>query len=897
MSVHNRWRRRGPALFLVLLLAGALPWASAQQRTALLRNGGFEGGSSDGHGGGVPGWAPFDSGYDPDHQVHRNGYQSIRCDSLSPTARRGAQTRLELNQPRPIPVLITGWSRAERVGGVRDGDYSLYVDLEYRDGTPLWGQIAPFRVGTHNWERRQLLVVPTKPIRTLTVYALFRNHVGTVWFDDFYAREIAGNGIFDSQPLSPLPSRPPSSSALSVTGRDGLTLKFSVQGDITQVLAGGTEVSSAAAGGFFVRDAATNDPPIPIRDTAERYHGNGITVGGAAAAQRLRFLATVQPEGDALTVDGEIADTTGADRAVTVYLVLPVNADGWLWGNDIRHAERIQPGREYSNQVRVNVGATGGLSLYPFACVSSAQRGVGIANQMDWPGVYRLFYNGTTRQFVLAWDFALTGKNAAWPHNAHFRCRLFALPPGQAAWGFRAAAQRFYRLNAPNFDRRTTADGIWIPFTDPGKVETPEDFGFAFHEGDNSVKSDDAMGILSFRYTEPMTYWLPMPKELPRTYENALGLIQRNAAQDGSPTPGAQRPTPEARDFARAVLNSGTQDEDGRFTLQFRNEPWTDGAVFVLDPNPELPSALDRPTKASLSYSFATAAERYGAEAKKTRGDLDGEYLDSLEGWADTPDYRLTNLRHSPYPLPFDTDTRRPVLPQWYSTHTFAAFLRNDLHNRGKLLMANTTPVRFSVYAPLMDVMGIEVNWLDSNGGWQPDGDEVFNLRRTMSARKPYCLLMNTDFNKFTTEFVERYFQRSLFYGVFPSMFSVNAADSPYWENPKWVNRDRALFKKYIPVIKRLSAAGWEPITDARSANAAVFVERFGPRLFTVLNGSRQPRTTTLSIDLRALGLSASGLRVTNVLTGAQLPASLNGATLTVPLILNPEEAQALALR
>jgi len=211
--------------------------------------------------------------------------------------------------------------------------------------------------------------------------------------------------------------------------------------------------------------------------------------------------------------------------------------------------------------------------------------------------------------------------------------------------------------------------------------------------------------------------------------------------------------------------------------------------------------------------------------------------------------------------------------------------------------MANTTPVRFSVNAALMDVMGIEVNWLGSKGEWQPDSDAVFNLRRTMSAQKPYCLLMNTDFNRFTPEFVEKYFQRSLFYGVFPSMFSVNAADSPYWENPKWVNRDRDLFRKYIPIIKRLSAAGWEPITGARSANASVFVERFGPRLFTVLNGSRQPRATTLAIDLRASGLSASGRRVTNLLTGAELPASPNGTTLTVPLSLRPEEALALEVK
>src|ERR1019366_10580077 len=142
----------------------------------------------------------------------------------------------------------------------------------------------------------------------------------------------------------------------------------------------------------------------------------------------------------------------------------------------------------------------------------------------------------------------------------------------------------------------------------------------------------------------------------------------------------------------------------------------------------------------------------------------------------------------------------------------------------------------FSIFAPLVDVMGIEVDWLDGDGKWQADTDETFNLRRTMSYRKPYLLLMNTNFDKFTAPMVEKYFNRSLFYAVYPSMFSADAATHPYWETPRWYNRDRPLFKKYIPVIKRLSAAGWEPIPYAHTGDAKVYVERYGNRLFAVLN-------------------------------------------------------------
>ena len=42
------------------------------------------------------------------------------------------------------------------------------------------------------------------------------------------------------------------------------------------------------------------------------------------------------------------------------------------------------------NLVRVNVGATGGLSLYPFGLINTPTHAVGIASQMDWPSVCRI---------------------------------------------------------------------------------------------------------------------------------------------------------------------------------------------------------------------------------------------------------------------------------------------------------------------------------------------------------------------------------------------------------------------------------------------------------------------------------------------------------------------------
>ena len=69
------------------------------------------------------------------------------------------------------------------------------------------------------------------------------------------------------------------------------------------------------------------------------------------------------------------------------------------------------------------------------------------------------------------------------------------------------------------------------------------------------------------------------------------------------------------------------QDTEGHPALIFRNEPWANGAVWSLNPNPWLPSD---PNAATVHWNAAIREQLYGPGAV---GQLDGEYLDSLEGY------------------------------------------------------------------------------------------------------------------------------------------------------------------------------------------------------------------------------------------------------------------------
>ena len=144
--------------------------------------------------------------------------------------------------------------------------------------------------------------------------------------------------------------------------------------------------------------------------------------------------------------------------------------------------------------------------------------------------------------------------------------------------------------------------------------------------------------------------------------------------------------------------------------------------------------------------------------------------------------------------------------------------------------MANGIFWRRASCARFVDVFGVEADWTDS-GHFDPDAHEILFYRRAIAFHKPYLYLQNADFNLWTNEMTRKYMNMCLLYGHWPGFFSDNAADDRYFDQPLWYNRDRDLFKKYIPLFQRITARGWEPYTAATVSvpeNHAVYVQRYG---------------------------------------------------------------------
>ncbi len=798
-----------------------------------------------------PGWDPWQDrcGSGPG----RGGGTAAWCANPEPR-QAGIGQWLPLNQVAPAPVLVKGWSRARNVSGSRDSEYSLYVDVICTDGDPIWGLNAPFDPGTHDWQEQQLLVRVGRPIRQLRVYGLFRGRTGEAWFDDFSVRPLLTGGLFDGLAVKPPVARPAVAGYRATTGNGLSVYHDDATGTVAEVSVGDRTLTPAGrTGGWMARDVAAGSDWYGFQD-------------GLCQALGLRLEVQWEAQADHLRLKGRLVDLRGgdgahrSDRAVTLALALPVGQPGWQWYRGLRGRVPIQPGREYADCTSIGTGSGGAMSLYPWAAIGDSATALVLAVDPARPVQHRLGYSAATGWFYVSLDLGLVAETRAFPHAAPIDLVIASVAP---RWGFRAAAAAVYRAFPDAFVCRSPQQGIWMPFTDISTLPQPEDFGFRYHEGDNNVAFDDQAGVLSFRYTEPSTWWMPMPPEVPRTHDGVMSVLRQRLAE------GDRR--------AQAVEVSGSYGRDGRLQYQVRREPWCDGAVFSTNPNPQLPGL----SEAAMNWNDSLRQVLYGPDAA---GVLDGEYLDSVEGYVTaTENWRREHFAYVTAPLTFSTLGRRPVIHKAWSNWEFADRLGRDLHGAGRLLFGNSLPQSYAFLAPSFDVMGTETNWLvDST--FTPPADDWFALKRYMTWHKPYLLLMNTDFDQLTSTRVEQYFRRCLFYGFYPSMFSYNAAEDPYWETPRWFERDRALFRRYQPLIRQVAQAGWEPVTEAWTRDAHIWIERFGPDAqghtwLTLLNTADQPRRVEISWAAQTLG---EGLQAREVLEQRPLEARPDGVSIDV---------------
>jgi len=94
-------------------------------------------------------------------------------------------------------------------------------------------------------------------------------------------------------------------------------------------------------------------------------------------------------------------------------------------------------------------------------------------------------------------------------------------------------------------------------------------------------------------------------------------------------------------------------------------------------------------------------------------------------------------------------------------------------------------------------------------------------------------LLQEGDYRKpkppITHEQVLEYVKHQTFYGFYPAISTGGGEKAPgyrgwkrYFRSPEFYERDLCIYQKYLPVIRRINRAAWEPITHATASDAAL---------------------------------------------------------------------------
>ena len=735
----------------------------------------------------------------------------------------GLRFPIQLNQTVPEPIIATAESRCEGVESASSGDYSIYMDIAYSDGTYQWGVSQAFNVGTKgkNWSAATVRFMPEKPIKSLTMYLLFRNRTGTVWF------------------------RNPSFKVVTLKSPDGSSAVFPFDEEL--VLDQNT-VKGDAPSRYYFREFNIDQPDNAVGDVVQLTPTDNDNLYAASGIEVKRE--------DGKTI---VSNQNGKARSITLIRAVKMTSAAFVWYGAMDEetvlrkvaedgtVEQVSSQLEFSNFQNVNAGAKR-LSRWSIAGVGlqdGSTRWIGI--DPDYPAVYRFFYNDHAKELCIAYDLAFTQEKNQWVLSDVD----WALTSQQSKEGYRSAWAEYMRLfpkafycHLPRNDNGEPIQGNWMPFLKISSVEGWEDFAFRFMEGTGNEKWDDEHGILTYRYTEPMTWWMHMSKDLPRTMDSALAEVKRQV-ENGS-------------EIAKTWENCVMRDRDGNPIGRLEDTPWCFGCVWSMDSVPTAPkpnqfSHYWREEHVTKNYPSDGSAPKFG---KGFEG-LDGEYIDSSEGYVTAElDFAPAHLSAADRPLTFDPVTKRPAVYRGLVTFEYIRALSRPVRASGKSMMANSTPHQLTWLVPLCDVLGTETNW-NWNDQWRPSSPSDLLRKRALCGEKPFCFLQNTDFTKFTYEHSEKFMKRSLAFGMFPGYFSSNASTGHYFSQPELYNRDRPLFKKYMPVILAIAQAGWQPERLVQVENvdkesrSTVCCERFASErntYVTFFNPEKTPQTVRVII-------------------------------------------------
>ena len=768
----------------------------------------------------------FNGGFLPQNSWIINGNAKIEGNTIAFEGSATACQTIVLNHKNPAVILCECESRAENATGNNAYEYSFLIEAQFADGTTNKLAWVPFNDGTLFHAEYAPFPDGTTQWNKRTLTLAFKKPVRSINFVLMF-RNYSGKAFFRNAAVRDL-SKIPTFDAMPICDipqtikEHSLLLRDCAQDEFKELIPDSDSMTETPFSAFGIK------AEISVREQSRRHSIFHIKLVSDGTRNRaITFYAAIRNSSPA-TVYTNMTDVFQPSENSTV-----IDAAPW------------------------RIGANSLLSRSPFISVDDGANEIismGFSPLYPLPG--RAGYSQALSSSYIAFDTALTNEQP----SAEFEYVIFA---SKAEYKFRGALEKYIQIFPDHHANRVKEQGLWMPFLPISKIPDYEDFHFRFKEGADEPEWDRNHNMLTFRYTEPLTLWMNTGGE------KAASRAELDYFREHS-----------APEHQRQILASSVMcGETGTDTAILMDRPWCRGAVWSINSMPGLEGEV---TDYKTKWNSKIAEKYHSVNSKDNLSG--GEYIDSAEGYATAEaDFNKNHFKAAKLPLTFATDSLKPCIAKGTIVYEYINSLRTEMRSRGKYMMGNGTPGAMWFLTPLLDVAGIETDWC-VDGKYTPVTLEELCQRRSASAAKPYCFLMNTDFGRFTFEMVEKYMARCMAFGIFPGFFSANAATGHYFAQKELYERDRPLFKKYLPAITRIAESGWESVTHAETDEKDIHLERFGESIITVLNDSG--RTTDAKITIFLPHAAEAKDMITNTLY------KFDGDTIT--LTLAPDETKAL---
>ena len=626
---------------------------------------------------------------------------------------------------------------------------------------------------------------------------------------------------------------------------DGLALTLSQDGGILDARTGERTVGNGKnqASGILIRNAKTTFPPIMAQGKI-RKEGNVFHQTATIPEMNLNLQASYRSEEHRIIVEGRIESTNTEDRAITVYVALPISNGKWQWFENLNQS--VFPFDEMKKVPFYEESD----NIYPAAVLAdrSSGRGLGFLLDQSRPMNFRFGVNPRERLFYTAFDFGLINEkkadNGESMQAADFYLEIVRTDP---EWGIRSAVEKLYAAHPENFVDRVGHGGGWeIDGGRRNSKNTPDELiagGYRFDwsavENAPDLWEWNAKNqVRNLIYVEPDFLQFSVgdfPSPTPADVENRLDKLAAGDEEEWekflplhyskAAISNQYLKNRDLKDYLTILLKSlkasvmHAPKGEPVLGLGYRIGWIGDSGFGAMAPANLAPGIPGGRGTAIIDnyYDFL-----YNAVVDKGLTPPDGFCLDSF---MEIPnDYRRENFRYMKTPISFDPETKQPMVPRGFGSVEWLDALRQRYADRNGLIMANCFgPMTFA--STRLDILGIE--------NTQFNDPQLYRV--LAGPKKPLTFLPYDPPSKEILDY-------HLFWGIYPGRsVSVN------------------ILRPMIPVLDALYEASWQPVTGIQCHSEDVQIERFGVKndaavYVTVHNFFDDSKTVELLVDPKRCG-------------------------------------------